>query len=156
MGFLLHREPLAARPRLGGEIHVDTVGSVMAVPTMSAERRYQTAWRMGGVNAGKTVGERLLEAGLSGDQAVERVLDFMNYCKVGRVAMRATTRAKRIRIEENCESFWTTPYMVKWEEPRCFFTTGFLNGLFSAVKDQHVREVKCIAAGEPYCEWEIA
>jgi len=35
------------------------------------------------------------------------------------------------------------------------FTTGFLNGLFSAVKNQHVREVKCIAAGDPYCEWEI-
>jgi tRNA A37 threonylcarbamoyladenosine biosynthesis protein TsaE len=30
-----------------------------------------------------------------------------------------------------------------------------LNGLFSAIKNQHVREIKCIAMGDPYCEWEI-
>jgi len=156
MGFLLQGKPLVERPRLGGEIHVDTVGSVMAVPTMSGERRYQTGWRMGGVNAGKRIGERLLEAGLSGDEAVERVLDFMSFCKVGKIAMGEAAGGRKIRIDENCESFWVTPYMVKWDEPRCFFTTGFLNGLFSAAKNQHAREVKCIAAGEPYCEWEIA
>jgi KaiC/GvpD/RAD55 family RecA-like ATPase len=32
---------------------------------------------------------------------------------------------------------------------------GFLNGLFSAVKNQHVKEVKCIAIDDPYCEWEF-
>jgi predicted hydrocarbon binding protein/KaiC/GvpD/RAD55 family RecA-like ATPase len=150
MGFLLHGEPLVNRPRLGSDIHIDMATSVMAVPTMSGERRYQTAWRMGGVRSGRKVGGRLLEAGLSGDEAIRRVIDFMNYCKVGRVTM-----DKRIRISENCESLWTKPYTVKWEEPRCFFTTGFLSGLFSAVKNQHVREVKCIAAGDQYCEWEI-
>jgi predicted hydrocarbon binding protein/KaiC/GvpD/RAD55 family RecA-like ATPase len=150
IGFLVRGEPLVDRPRLGSDIHVDTVGSVMAIPTMSGERRYQTGWRMGGVKSGMKVGERLLEAGLSEDEAIEHVIEFMNYCKVGRVTLN-----KGIRIDENCESFWTMPYMVKWEEPRCFFTTGFLNGLFSAVKNQHVREVKCIAAGDPYCEWEI-
>jgi predicted hydrocarbon binding protein len=41
-------------------------------------------------------------------------------------------------------------------KPSCFFTTGFLNGLFSAVKNQHVREMKCVVAGDPYCEWEFA
>jgi predicted hydrocarbon binding protein len=25
----------------------------------------------------------------------------------------------------------------------------------SAVKNQHIREIKCIAAGDPYCEREI-
>ncbi len=150
MGFLVHGEPLVDRPRLGSDMHIDTICSVMAIPTMCGERRYQTAWRMGGVKSGRKVGERLLEAGLSGDEAIKRVIDFLNYCKVGKV-----TTDKTIRISENCESFWTKPYMVKWEEPRCFFTTGFLNGLFSAVKNQHVREIKCIATGDPYCEWEI-
>jgi predicted hydrocarbon binding protein len=55
-----------------------------------------------------------------------------------------------IRMRENCESFG-----FETGEPSCYFTTGFLNGLFSAVRNQHVREVKCIAAGHPYCEWEI-
>jgi predicted hydrocarbon binding protein/KaiC/GvpD/RAD55 family RecA-like ATPase len=149
-GFLLHGENIVDRPKLGGEIHIDMAGSVMAIPAMSGQRRYQTAWRMGGVKSGRKVGESLLEAGLSSDEAIRRIIDFMNYCKVGEVTM-----DKTIRISENCESIWTKPYMVKWDEPRCFFTTGFLNGLFSTVKKQHVREIKCIAAGDPYCEWEI-
>ena len=57
-------------------------------------------------------------------------------------------RARRMR--ENCESF-----AMNSEEPSCFFTTGFLNGFFSAVKNQHVKETRCIAMGDPYCEWEF-
>ena len=45
--------------------------------------------------------------------------------------------------------------LERLEEAYHFLTTGFLNGFFSVVKNQHVREVKCIAAGDPYCEWEI-
>jgi predicted hydrocarbon binding protein len=104
-----------------------------------------------GVKSGRKVAERLLEEGLSGDDSIKRVIDFMNYCKVGKANM----DKKTIRIEENCESLWAKPYTVKWEEPQCFFTTGFPNGLFLAAKNQHVREVKCIATGEPYCQWEI-
>ena len=59
-----------------------------------------------------------------------------------------------IRISENCENFATWIF-TEAKEPSCFFTTGFLNGLFSATKNQHVREIKCVAAGDPYCEWEI-
>jgi predicted hydrocarbon binding protein len=73
----------------------------------------------------------------------------MNYCKVGKVNLGET-----IRIRENCESMRTKLY-THIKEPSCYFTTGFLNGLFSVVKNQHVREVKCIVAGDPYCEWEI-
>ena len=60
------------------------------------------------------------------------------------------TSGDTIRIRENCESFG-----LETGEMTCFFTTGFLNGLFSAVKNRHVREVKCVSAGDPYCEWEI-
>ena len=150
MGFLLHGKPLVERPKLGSGNSIDMTGSVMAVPTISGEKRYQTALRMGGVKSGRKLGERLLEAGLSGDEVIKRVIDFMNYCKVGKV-----TIDKTIRIKENCESYWTRAFLVKWDEPRCFFTTGFLNGLFSVVKNRHVKEIKCIAAGDPYCEWEI-
>jgi predicted hydrocarbon binding protein/KaiC/GvpD/RAD55 family RecA-like ATPase len=149
-GFLINGEPLVNRPKLGSDIHIGMVASVTSLPAMSGDRRYQTAWRMGGVKSGRKVGERLLESGLSGDEAIKRVIDFMNYCKVGKVTM-----DERIKIVENCESFWSKPYTVKWEEPQCFFTTGFLNGLFSVVKNKHVKEIKCIATGEPYCEWEI-
>jgi predicted hydrocarbon binding protein len=55
-----------------------------------------------------------------------------------------------MRMWENCESFG-----LDTGQPSCNFTTGFLNGLFSVAKKQRVREIKCIAAGDPYCEWEI-
>jgi len=55
-----------------------------------------------------------------------------------------------LRMVQNVESF-----MVRAEEPSCYFTTGFLNGFFSAVKNQHVKETKCISMGDPHCEWEF-
>ena len=147
MGFLIDGKPLVERPRLGSDFmmaHPD-----ITLPAMAGER-YRMALRMGGAKAGKEVGKRLIEAGLSGDESVKRVLIFLEHCKVGKV-----TAGETIRIEGNGESLYTKYYMAKWDEPSCFFTTGFLNGLFSAVKNQHVREIKCIAAGDPCCEWEI-
>ena len=86
---------------------------------------------------------------LSEDEALRRIVGFLEHCKVGKVTLGET-----FRIWENCESLRTTLFVHR-KEPSCFFTTGFLNGLFSAVMNQHVREVKCIAAGDPYCEWEF-
>jgi predicted hydrocarbon binding protein len=147
MGFLLHRKPLVERPRLGCDFlmaHPDII-----LPAVAGER-YRMALRMGGARAGKEVGERLTKAGLTEDAAVKRVLDFLEHCKAGKVRVGET-----ITMKDSSESLYTKYYTTKWEEPSCFFTTGFLNGVFSAVKNQHVREVKCIAAGDPYCEWEI-
>jgi predicted hydrocarbon binding protein len=143
LGFLIQGEPFMERPTLGSAVHIHEIQHVTAAP--SVDERLQMVFRMGGARAGKVLGERLKEAGIEGDEAINRVIDFMNYCKVGKVAV-----SKKIKIQENCER-----YQMKTEQPSCYFTTGFLNGIFSAVKNQHVREVKCIAAGDPYCEWEI-
>ena len=78
-------------------------------------------------------------------QREQRFIDFIEYCKVGKVTLGET-----IRMKENCETFG-----LDTGELSCFFTTGFLNGFFSAVKNQHVKETKCIAMGDPYCEWEF-
>jgi predicted hydrocarbon binding protein/KaiC/GvpD/RAD55 family RecA-like ATPase len=150
MEFLLEGKPLVERPRFGSDVHLHPVVHGFGFPYLAlGGDRYRMALRMGGAKAGKEMGERLMEAGIKEDEAIKRVIDFMNYCKVGKVTMDET-----IRIKENCESLasWLFTTTV---EPSCFFTTGFLNGLFSAVKGQHVREAKCVAAGDPYCEWEI-
>ena len=107
------------------------------------------ALRMGGARAGKKLGERLMAEGVGDDDAVRRVLGLMEHCRLGRVEVGDT-----IRMWENCESFSTTLFMPG-QEPSCFFTTGLLNGLFSAVEDRHIKESKCIAVGDPYCEWEF-
>jgi len=143
-GFLVHGKPLPERPRLGSTIYYEEMHHVTGVPALFSER-YRMAIRMGGAKAGKEVGEHLMNAGMGEDEVIKRVIDFMNYCKVGKITLGET-----IRMKENCETFG-----LETGQPSCFFTTGFLNGLFSTVKKQHVREIKCIAAGDPYCEWEI-
>jgi len=148
MGFLLEGKPLVDRPRLGSDVHLHVVAHGMGYLNLVGER-YRMAQRMGAARSARKIGERLLEAGLSEDEALKRVFDFMNYCKVGKVTLGET-----IRIKENCETLRTTIFKHR-EEPSCYFTTGFLNGLFSAVKNQHVREIKCVGLEDPYCEWEI-
>jgi len=149
MGFLIEGKPLVERPRLGSDIHIHPVMHAMGFPHIAGER-YRMALRMGGAKSGKEVGERLMDAGIGEDEAVKRVLHLLEHCKVGKV-----TADETIRMEENCESIRESLYVPKREEPSCHFTTGFLNGFFSAVKNQHVKETKCIAMGDPYCEWEF-
>ena len=81
---------------------------------------------------------------------MKRILNFLEHCKVGKVFMGET-----IKIKENCEGLQIRTYTTKGKEPSCFFTTGFLNGFFYAAKNHHVEETKCIAIGDPYCEWEF-
>jgi predicted hydrocarbon binding protein/KaiC/GvpD/RAD55 family RecA-like ATPase len=149
MGFLLHGKPLIDRPKLGNSIQLHAVWHAMGVHPPAGER-YQMALRMGGARSGKEIGKRLLEAGLNDDEIVKSIFNFLEYCNVGKLTLGET-----IRIQENCESSWIRLYTTGIKEPSCYFTTGFLNGLFSSVKNQHVREIKCIAAEDPYCEWEI-
>jgi predicted hydrocarbon binding protein/KaiC/GvpD/RAD55 family RecA-like ATPase len=149
MEFLLNGKPLLDRPTLGSQVNIHRVCHAMVFPALAGER-YRMVLGMGGAKSGKQVGERLLEAGLREDEAVKRVLNFLNQCKVGKVTVDET-----IRIVENCENSQMKLFTTKIKGPSCYFTTGFLNGFFSAVKNQHVKEVKCIAMGDPYCEWEF-
>jgi predicted hydrocarbon binding protein/KaiC/GvpD/RAD55 family RecA-like ATPase len=142
-GFLIHNRPLGNRPQLGSGFFFPMI-LFDTYPSLLSER-YRMALRMGGAKAGKEVGEHLMNEGIAEDQAVKRFIEFIEYCKVGKITLGET-----IRMKENCETFG-----LKTEEPSCFFTTGFLNGFFSAVKNQHVKETKCIAMGDPYCEWEF-
>jgi predicted hydrocarbon binding protein len=129
---------------MGSMLSFNQMFLVSSLPALVSER-YRMALRMGGAKIGKEAGEKLIEAGVTGDEAIKRVIDFMEYCKVGKITLGET-----IRMSENCES-----YGLETGEMTCFFTTGFLNGLYSAVKNQHVMEIKCVAAGDPYCEWEV-
>jgi KaiC/GvpD/RAD55 family RecA-like ATPase/predicted hydrocarbon binding protein len=143
VGFLVQGKPLPERPTAGNRVYIKEMRNVTGMAMFS--ERYRMALRMGGTKAGKEVGEHLMEAGVTGDEAIKRVIGFMEYCKVGKINLGET-----MRMWENCESFG-----LETRQPSCNFTTGFLNGLFSVAKNQRVREIKCIATGDPYCEWEI-
>jgi len=149
MGFLIDGKPLVERHRSGSDVMLSAVMHVMVQPALAGER-YRTVMRMAGAKAGKEVGKHLMDTGIREDEAVNRVLNFLEYCKVGKV-----TADETIRMKDNCESVFYRFMTKKREEPCCYFTTGFLNGFFSAVKNQHIKETKCIAMGDPYCEWEF-
>jgi len=142
--FMLNEKPLVGRHRLGSDFLLTDN------PHAVTSERYRMALRMGGAKAGKEIGERLMNAQIGEDEAVKRFLEFLRHCKVGKIVADET-----IRINESCESRWTKLLKTKLEAASCFFTTGFLNGFFSVVKNQHVKETKCIAMGDPYCEWEF-
>ena len=152
VGFLVHGEPLAERPKLGSGIWFVVLQDSTNILALFSER-YRMALRMGAAKVGTEVGQHLMDASLDADEAIRRIIDFMNHCNVGKVTLRPRSGqapGETIRMWENCETFG-----LKAGELSCFFTTGFLNGLFASVKGQHVREVRCLAAGDPYCEWEI-
>ncbi len=142
--FIIHGKPLRERPKLGSGVDTHVFAASLTLPALASER-YRMAIRMAGAMAGKMLGEHLMNAGLEENEIIRRVIDFMEYCEVGKITLGET-----IRMKENCEAFG-----LETGKPSCFFTTGFLNGLFSSVKNLHVREVRCIAAGDPFCEWEI-
>jgi len=146
IGFMVKGQPPVQRPKLGNYLFLGGEISALAM----AREKYRMAMRMGGVKTGREVGERLADASLSEDEAVSKVLSLLEHCNVGKV-----THGRTLKIENSCESFWTNFYTAKWKEPCCFFTTGFLNGFFFTTKDEHVKETKCIAMGDPYCEWEF-
>jgi predicted hydrocarbon binding protein len=149
MGNLLEGKPLVERPRSGSDAIISSIMHVMVQPALAGER-YRVVMRMAGAKAGKEVGKQLMEAGIREDEAVNRLLKFLEYCKVGKVRTNET-----IRMYESCESVFYRFMTRKREEPCCYFTTGFVNGFFSTVKNQHIKETKCIAMGDPYCEWEF-
>ena len=147
MDFMLRDKPLWARPKLGNTISL--AENEMTLFPMASER-YRVALRMGGVKSGREVSEHLRDEGVEGDEAVTHVLNLLEHCKVGKVTMGET-----IKIENSFDSMFMKFLTTKLKEPSCYFTTGFLNGFFSSVKNQHVKETKCIAMGDPYCEWEF-
>jgi predicted hydrocarbon binding protein/KaiC/GvpD/RAD55 family RecA-like ATPase len=149
LGFILEEKPLVNRPKLGSDVHLHVVMHGMGFPHLAGER-YKMAQRMGGSRTGREIGKRLMDTGLDSDEALRRVFNFMDYCKVGKITRKDNT----IRIIENCECM-RTKLFTRIKEPSCYFTTGFLNGLLLAAKQKRVMETKCIVAGDPYCEWEI-
>ena len=144
LSLVLRGKTLPKRPTLGNKMHYHEIIEDTSMPATYSDR-YQVALRMAGANSGRKLAELLLDNGVKEAQTTKHLIDLFQYTKAGKLAVGET-----VRIEENCES-----YGLNAGRSLCFFTTSFLNGFFSAVKNQHVREVRCVAAGDPYCEWEI-
>ena len=136
--------PGAERPVLGNETHFSFFQESTSVPALSNER-FMLAVRLAGANVGKRLAENFLEAGEKGGEAHRALAAVFAKLKVGRLVLGDT-----IRLYENCES-----QGIRLKEPICFFTTGLLNSFFSTIDGFKVKELNCVAAGDPLCEWEF-
>ena len=144
LSLVLRGQRLPKRPTLGNEFHYhEIIDDTSMLATFS--KKYQVALRMAGANSGRKLAELLLDNGVKEAQTTKHLIDLFQYTNAGRLAVDET-----VRIEENCES-----YGLKAGHSLCFFTTSFLNGFFSTVKNQHLKEIRCVADGSPYCEWEF-
>ena len=146
---ILEGETLTNRQEFGPDIHLQIPFHNFGFAHLAGDRS-RIAIRMGGVKTGKELAERLLNAGLLAEEAIEKVLKSLEDLKAGVVS----TSGNKITIEENIEPMRTW-YMTHLKELSCHFTTGFLNGLFKAAHNLRIKEIKCLAAGDPVCEWEI-
>jgi len=144
LSLTLYGKTLPGRPTLGDELHFHEVQADTSRQAAFSER-FQAVLRMAGANSGRKIATLLLDKGVKEAETTKRLIDLFQLTKAGELAVGET-----IRIEENCES-----YGLRLGQPSCFFTTGFLNGFFSATKNQHLKEVRCVADGSPYCEWEF-
>jgi predicted hydrocarbon binding protein/KaiC/GvpD/RAD55 family RecA-like ATPase len=140
---------LPQRPHLGDRVHLHVTFHAFGFPHI-AGRRAQTAVRMGGAKAGREVAAGLTDAGLEPKESITKFVAFLERINAGRVQADKT----KFRIEDNIEPLRTF-YMTDIREPSCFFTTGFLNGFYNVLFGKHVRERRCLAAGDRHCEWEI-
>jgi predicted hydrocarbon binding protein/KaiC/GvpD/RAD55 family RecA-like ATPase len=146
---ILSESSSAARSQQSNAVHLHVSFHAFGFPHI-AGRRAQTAIRMGGAKAGREVAAHLRNAGLTSKEALTKLVFYLERIRAGYVHADET----RFRIEENIEPL-RTYYMTDIREPSCFFTTGFLNGFYNILFEKHVRERRCFAAGDPFCEWEI-
>lgn len=146
---LVEGKLLTNRPKFGSDVHLQIPFHTFGFAHISGDRS-QMAMRMGGAKSGKGISERLLAEGLKPDEVIQRILQSMETFKAGIV----TAAGGKIKIEENIEPL-RTKYMTHLREPSCYFTTGFLNGIYGGTHGLRVKETRCLAAGDPHCEWEI-
>jgi len=55
------------------------------------------------------------------------------------------------------DSFESLAMVEKSERPMCFFIKGYIAGLLATIlkREVHIEETKCIAMGDPYCEFRV-
>jgi len=146
---ILQGKILTDRPQSGSGVHLHIAFHTFGFPHIAGHRA-QMALRMGGVKTGKEIAEHLMATGLDPDEAVQQILKSFESLKAGI----ASTMGDKIKVEENIEPL-RTQYMTRLRELSCYFTTGFLNGVYGAAHGLRVKETRCTAAGDSCCEWEI-
>jgi predicted hydrocarbon binding protein len=137
------------RPEFGPDIHLQIPFHNFGFAHIAGDHS-RMAIRMGGAKTGKELADRLMAVGLQPEEIIDIVFESFRKLKVGVVS----TTGSCITIEENIEPLRTW-HMTRLRELSCHFTTGFLNGLYGSIYGMRIKETKCLAAGHPYCEWEI-
>jgi predicted hydrocarbon binding protein len=105
-------------------------------------------------HAGTEFARELLKAGTDPEEVPTWLETFFTHGGWGVVQSRIDLTKKEavIRIE-NC----ATARRSKSNRPMCYFVSGFISGVAYAItnEDRNCSETKCIARGEPFCEFVV-
>ncbi len=140
--YLLQRKPPVERRNLGVEMHVTHFQESITLPSLSSDF-FRRALSNAGVNSGMKLASYLQERGVSQDEALRQLGNFLSYTKVGEVAL-----GENLKLVGNAETVGLSSGL-----PICSFTTGFLSGFASTVKGAKVVENSCQSSGAGYCEF---
>jgi len=115
-------------------------------------------WYLAGKGAGRSMA-KILQKHLKEKETLEavfdKITDFYARCGWGnakRVLLREKTGEFIIRIYDN--AFARGQHS---QFPSCYFVKGYLEGLTEKLTGKHAssQETKCMATGDPYCEFQI-
>jgi predicted hydrocarbon binding protein len=123
-------------------MHVMHFQEAITLPSLSSES-FRRALSKAGVNSGLKLASYLQERGLSSDEALRQLGNFLSYTNVGQVSA-----GESIRIVENVETAGLRSAL-----PICSFTAGFLSGFASTIKGAKVVENACQSSDSGYCEY---
>lgn len=115
-------------------------------------------WYTAGKGAGRSMA-KVFQRYLKESESLEVVFNKISnhYARLGwgrieKVFLREKTGELIVRIYDN--AFAREQHS---QVPSCFFVKGYLEGLTEKLAGKHVtsEEIKCMAKGDPYCEFQI-
>jgi predicted hydrocarbon binding protein len=116
-------------------------------------------WYTAGKGAGRSIA-KVFQKHLKEGKSLEVIFNkFGNYYarwgwgRIEKVFLREKTGELIVRIHDNAFARGQHSQI-----PSCFFVKGYIEGLIEKLAGKHVtsEEAKCMAKGDPYCEFQIA
>lgn len=102
--------------------------------------------------------KKFLPKGQTKKEVIEEFLKYLEYWGLGSVDIITLEVEKEIKSLIRIYDCSFSQYYEKSNKPVCYITAGIIAGLFSAVlnKKVSVKERKCKALGDNFCEFEVS
>ncbi|MEM5793790.1 MAG: V4R domain-containing protein [Candidatus Aenigmatarchaeota archaeon] len=102
--------------------------------------------------------KKFLPKDLTKEEVIKEFLKYLEYWGFGSVDIISLEVEKEIKSLIRIYGCSFSQYYEKPNKPVCYITAGIIAGLFSAIlnKKVSVKERKCKAVGDNFCEFEVS